>query len=47
LGVGLTTLPGKTWICLETSAEASEEEEGWKTMARNGPKRHKRGRKEA
>jgi hypothetical protein len=29
LGVGLTTPPCKTWICLETSTEASEEEEGW------------------
>jgi hypothetical protein len=29
LGVRLTTPPCKTWICLETSTEASEEEEGW------------------
>jgi hypothetical protein len=29
LGVGLTTPPCKTWICLETSTEAPEEEEGW------------------
>jgi hypothetical protein len=28
LGVGLTTPPCKTWICLETSTEASEEEVG-------------------
>jgi hypothetical protein len=27
--VGLTTPPCKTWICLETSTEASEEQEGW------------------
>jgi hypothetical protein len=26
LGVGLTTPPCKTWICLETSTEDSEEE---------------------
>jgi hypothetical protein len=32
--VGLTTPPCKTWICLETSTEASEEEEGWEAMAR-------------
>jgi len=35
LGVGLTTPPCKTWICLETSTEASEEEEGW---GGHGPK---------
>jgi hypothetical protein len=32
LGVGLTTQLCKTWICFETSTEASEkgaEEEGW------------------
>jgi hypothetical protein len=29
LGVRLTTPPRKTWICLETSTKASEEEEGW------------------
>jgi hypothetical protein len=29
LGVGLTTPPCKTWICLEPSTEASEEEEVW------------------
>jgi hypothetical protein len=29
LGVGLTTQPCKTWICLQTSTEASEEEEAW------------------
>jgi hypothetical protein len=28
LGVGLTP-PCKTWICFETSTEASEEEEVW------------------
>jgi hypothetical protein len=28
LGMGLTTPPCKTWIYLETSTEASEEEEG-------------------
>jgi hypothetical protein len=27
--VELTTPPCKTWICLEPSTEASEEEEGW------------------
>jgi hypothetical protein len=35
LGVELTTPPCKTWICLETSTEASEEEEGW---GGHGPK---------
>jgi hypothetical protein len=35
LGVGLTTPLCKTWICLETSTEASEEEEGW---GGSGPK---------
>jgi hypothetical protein len=51
--VGLTTASCKTWICLETSTEASEEEEGWGS---HGPKmgrsaieeednRYKRGRK--
>jgi hypothetical protein len=35
LGVGLTTPPCKTWICLETSAEASEDEDGW---GDHGPK---------
>jgi hypothetical protein len=29
LGVGLTIPPCKTWICLEPSTEASEDEEGW------------------
>jgi hypothetical protein len=29
LGVGLTTPSCKTWICLEPSTEASEEEDGW------------------
>jgi hypothetical protein len=29
LGVGLTTPSCKTWICLETSTEASEKEEDW------------------
>jgi hypothetical protein len=29
LGVGLTTPPCNTWICLETSTETSEEEESW------------------
>jgi hypothetical protein len=27
--MGLTIQPCKTWICLETSTEASEEEDGW------------------
>jgi hypothetical protein len=36
LGVGLTAPPCKTWICLETSTEASEEEEGW---GGHGPKK--------
>jgi hypothetical protein len=35
LGVGLTTPPCKTWICLETSTEVSEEEDGW---GGHGPK---------
>jgi hypothetical protein len=35
LGVGLTTPPCKTWIWLETSAEASEEEAG---LGGHGPK---------
>jgi hypothetical protein len=35
LGVGLTIPPCKTWICLETSTEASEDEEGWRG---HGPK---------
>jgi hypothetical protein len=29
LGVGLTTPLCKTWICLESSTETLEEEEGW------------------
>jgi hypothetical protein len=29
LGVGLTTPPSITWICLQTSIEALDEEEGW------------------
>jgi hypothetical protein len=40
LGVGLTTAPCKTWVCLETSTEASEEEEGWGS---HGPKRGRSG----
>jgi hypothetical protein len=35
LGVGLTIPLCKTWICLETSIEASEGEEGW---GDHGPK---------
>jgi hypothetical protein len=35
LDVGLTIPPCKTWICLETSTEASEGEEGW---GDHGPK---------
>jgi hypothetical protein len=31
LGVGLTTPPSKTWICLETSTETSEEEGDWRS----------------
>jgi hypothetical protein len=33
--MGLTIPPCKTWICLETSTEALEEEEGW---GGHGPK---------
>jgi hypothetical protein len=29
LGVGLIAPPCKIWISLETSTEASEEDEGW------------------
>jgi hypothetical protein len=43
LGVGLTTPPCKTWICLETSTEVSEEEEGWE---RHGQKTDQRAMKE-
>jgi hypothetical protein len=42
LGVGLTTPPCKTWIYLEISTEASEEEE--RPWPENGPKRHRRRR---
>jgi hypothetical protein len=35
LGVRLTIPPCKNWICLETSTEASEEEEVW---GDHGPK---------
>jgi hypothetical protein len=42
LGVDLTTLPCKTWICFETSVEASES--GGRRLGgpwpENGPKRH-------
>jgi hypothetical protein len=43
LGVGLTTSPYKTWICIETSTEASEEEEGW---GGHGPKTGRRAMEE-
>jgi hypothetical protein len=29
LGLGLTTPPCETWICLKTSTEALEEEDSW------------------
>jgi hypothetical protein len=46
LVVGLTTPPFETCICLETSTEASEDEEGWgRPWPENGKKRHRRERR--